>query len=371
MAPAVPGAIPAGAAPRTGDEAWMIRALELAQAGWGRVSPNPLVGAVVVKSNRVVGEGAHREFGQQHAEIEALAAAGDRARGADLYVTLEPCMHHGKTPPCVDAIITAGVSRVVIAVRDPNPDAGGGAERLRAAGIDVVVGVCIAEASELNAAFFHSFRSDRPWVTLKLAISLDSAIASASGTTSWLTGLPARQRVHHIRAGSDAVAVGMGTIRADDPQLTVRDAPTPRIPPARVVFSRSGRLPTTSRLARGANETRVIVFADASDSSHEALRQLGVEVVVSASLLDAMQKLRQLEIRSLLVEGGADLTASLLEADLVDRLILFQAPIILGENALPAFGRFSAGVTDTHRFRRLHSEWIGDDHMMVLAPRGH
>ena len=370
MAPAVHGAVPTGAGPRA-DDAWMTRALERAQTGWGRVSPNPLVGAVVVKDNQVVGEGAHREFGKPHAEIEALAAAGDKARGADLYVTLEPCAHFGKTPPCVDAIISAGVSRVVIAVRDPNPEAGGGVERLRAAGIDVVVGVCLDEAWELNAAFFHAFRSDRPWVTLKLAISLDSAIASASGTTSWLTGLPARQRVHRLRAGSDAVAVGMGTVRADDPQLTVRDAPAPRIPPARVIFSRSGRLPPMSRLARGAKETRVIVFADASDPSHDALRQLGVEVIVSSSLLDAMQKLRELGIRSLLVEGGADLTASVLEADLVDRLILFQAPILLGEKALSAFGRFSTGIADTHRFRRLHSEWIGEDHMMVLAPRGH
>ena len=371
MTPAVHGAVPTGAGPRAGDDAWMLRALELAGHGWGRVSPNPLVGAVVVRDGQVVGEGAHREFGGLHAEIEALAAAGDRARGADLYVTLEPCTHFGKTPPCVDAIIKAGVARVVIAVRDPNPEAGGGVQRLRAAGIDVVVGVRIDEASELNAAFLYSFRSDRPWVTLKLAISLDSAIAGASGTTSWLTGPAARQRVHHIRAGSDAIAVGMGTILADDPQLNVRDAPAPRIPPARVVFSRSGRLPSTSRLAQGTNESRIIVFAAGPDPGHDALRSLGVNVIVSTSLLDAMQQLRQLEIRSLLVEGGADLTASLLEADLVDRLILFQAPIILGENALPAFGRFSTGVEDTHRFRRLHSEWIGDDHMMVLAPRGH
>jgi diaminohydroxyphosphoribosylaminopyrimidine deaminase/5-amino-6-(5-phosphoribosylamino)uracil reductase len=368
---AAQGAPSAGAGATAGDEAWMARALELARTGWGSVSPNPLVGAVVVRDERIVGEGAHREFGGPHAEIEALAAAGDRARGADLYVTLEPCTHYGKTPPCVDTIIKAGITRVVIAVRDPNPEAGGGVERLREAGIRVDVGVKVEEASELNAAFLHSFRSDRPWVTLKLAISLDSAIASESGTTSWLTGLPARQRVHHLRAGSDAIAVGMGTILADDPQLTVRDAPPPRIPPARVIFSRSGRLPATSRVAQGTRETRVIVFAISPHPSHDALRKLGVEVIISTSLLDAMRSLRQLEIRSLLVEGGADLTASILEADLVDRMILFQAPILLGENALPAFGRFPAGIADTHRFRPLHSEWIGDDHMMVLAPRGH
>ena len=371
MTRAVYGAPSAEGGPRAGDEAWMTRALELAQAGWGRVSPNPLVGAVVVHNGEIVGEGAHREFGGPHAEIEALATAGERARGADLYVTLEPCSHFGKTPPCVDAIINAGVSRVVIAVRDPNPEAGGGAERLRAASIEVDVGVCVDQASELNAAFLHSFRSERPWVTLKLAISLDSAIAGESGTTSWLTGEPARQRVHRVRAGSDAIAVGMGTVLADDPLLTVRDTPAPRVPPARVVFSRSGRLPATSRLAQGARETRVIVFTATPDPGHDALQALGVEVITSPSLADAMLILRQREIRSLLVEGGADLTASILEADLVDRIILFQAPLILGEKALRAFGRFSTGIADTHRFRPLHSEWIGDDHMMVLAPRGH
>ena len=371
MTPAAHGARIAGAGPDAGDEAWMARALELAQAGWGRVSPNPLVGAVVVKDGRIVGEGAHREFGGHHAEIEAITAAGERARGADLFVTLEPCTHHGKTPPCADAVINAGIARVVVAVRDPNPEAGGGVERLREAGIRVDVGVRVDEASELNAAFLHSFRSDRPWVTLKLAISLDSAIAGVSGTTSWLTGPPARQRVHHIRAGCDAIAVGMGTVVADDPLLTVRDTPLPRVPPARVIFSRSGRLPLTSRLAQGTTETRVIVFATTPDPSHDSLRELGVEVITSESLMDAMRTLRQRGIQSLLVEGGADLTASILEADLVDRLILFQAPVLLGENALRAFGRFSAGIADTYRFRPLHSEWIGDDHMMVLAPRGH
>jgi diaminohydroxyphosphoribosylaminopyrimidine deaminase/5-amino-6-(5-phosphoribosylamino)uracil reductase len=177
--------------------------------------------------------------------------------------------------------------------------------------------------------------------------------------------------VHHIRAGSDAIAVGMGTVLADDPLLTVRDVPSPRVAPARVIFSRSGRLPPTSRLAKGADETRVIVFAMAPDPSHDALRNLGVEVITTPSLLEAMRALRQREIRSLLVEGGADLAASILEADLVDRVVLFQAPVILGDKALSAFGRFSTGITDAHRFRPLHSEWVGDDHMMVLAPRGH
>jgi diaminohydroxyphosphoribosylaminopyrimidine deaminase/5-amino-6-(5-phosphoribosylamino)uracil reductase len=350
----------------------MARALELVVAGWGKVSPNPLVGAVVVRDGRIVGEGAHREFGGAHAEVEALTGAGENARGADLFVTLEPCTHHGKTPPCVDAIIAAGIARVVVAVRDPNPEAGGGVERLRAAGIRVDVGVRVDEASELNAAFLHSFRLDRPWVTLKLAISLDAAIANASGTTSWLTGPPARQRVHHIRAGNDAIAVGMGTVLADDPLLTVRDAVPPRVRPTRVIFSRQGRLPLTSRLAQGTHEAPVVVFAAAPDPSYDhALRELGVEVLTSPSLRESLQTLRQRGIHSLLVEGGASLTSAILEEDLVDRVILIQAPILLGKGALPAFGGLSIGSAKEFRFRLLRSEWVGDDHMMVLAPKGH
>ena len=352
------------------DETWMGRALAMAQLGWGQVSPNPLVGAVIVRDGAVVGEGAHRRFGERHAEVEALEAAGSRARGATLYVTLEPCTHHGKTPPCVEAIIRAGLSRVVVAVRDPNPQAGGGVERLQTAGIRVDVGVLVDEATELNAPFFHAFRSDRPWVTLKLAVSLDAAIAYSSRTSSWLSGPEARRRVHHLRAGSDAIAVGMGTVLADDPLLTVRDADPPRIPPTRVIFSRTGRLPLTSRLAQRTAEAPVVVFGTVPDPSYEhSLCGLGVEVINSASLTDALQHLRARGIHSLLVEGGASLAASLLEQDLIDRLVLFQAPIVLGEGALPAFGRFSATVAgDAARFRPIRSERIGDDQMMVFAP---
>lgn len=366
-----PPAAKAGGRGSAGDETWMARALELAHVGWGQVSPNPLVGAVLVRDGQVVGEGAHRRFGGAHAEVEATQSAGTRARGATLYVTLEPCTHHGKTPPCVDAIIRAGMARVVVAVRDPNPEAGGGIEQLQAAGIHVDVGVLGDDAAELNAAFLHSFRSDRPWVTLKLAISLDAAIAHASRTSSWLTGPEARRRVHHLRAGFDAIAVGMGTVLADDPLLTVRDADPPRIPPTRVIFSRTGRLPLTSRLAQRTDEAPVLVFGNATDPSYDhSLRALGVDVVNSASITDALQQLRGRGIQSLLVEGGASLTASLLEGNVVDRLVLFQAPVVLGEGSLPAFGNFSSAVAgETAKFRPIRSEWIGDDHMMVLAPR--
>jgi diaminohydroxyphosphoribosylaminopyrimidine deaminase/5-amino-6-(5-phosphoribosylamino)uracil reductase len=351
----------------------MARALTLAREGWGQVAPNPLVGAVVVKDGAMIGEGAHRRFGEAHAEVEALSKAGERARGSTMYVTLEPCTHYGKTPPCVDAIISAGASRVVVATRDPNPDAGGGIERLQAAGISVDVGVLAEEAAELNAPFLNAFRSARPWVTLKLAVSLDGAIADASRRPGWLTGPDARRRVHLLRAGSDAIGVGMGTVLADDPLLTVRDADPPRVAPTRVIFSREGRLPLTSKLAQRTHEGPVIVFANSPDPSYEhALHGLGVDVIAAGSLEDALRILKARSVHSVLVEGGASLTSALLEADLIDRLVLFQAPVILGEGGLPAFGTIAATRTsDARRWRPLASEWIGDDHMLVLAPQGH
>lgn len=352
------------------DERFMARALTLARLGWGQVAPNPMVGAVVVKEGAIVGEGAHRRFGAAHAEREALQSSAGRARGATLYVTLEPCTHTGKTPPCVPAIIEAGVARVVVAVRDPNPDAGGGIERLRAAGIETTVGPGAAEASELNAPFLHAFRGDRPWITLKLALSIDGAIAAAGQSTTWLTGAASRRRVHELRAGSDAVAVGMRTVLLDDPLLTVRDASAPRVPPLRVIFSRLGRLPLTSKLAQRTHEAPVLVFAQSPDPSYEhALRGLGVEVVTAPSLPEAMRTLAARGVHSLLVEGGANLASALLELGLVDRMILFRAPVLLGEGALPAF----TGLTPSEpplRWRRLDSEWLEGDHMVVLAPEG-
>ncbi|HZK77617.1 MAG TPA: bifunctional diaminohydroxyphosphoribosylaminopyrimidine deaminase/5-amino-6-(5-phosphoribosylamino)uracil reductase RibD, partial [Gemmatimonadaceae bacterium] len=190
------------------DEAYMAHVIGLAQHGWGQVAPNPLVGALVVNGAEIVGSGYHARFGESHAEIVALEEAGVRARGATLYVNLEPCNHSGKTPPCAEAIINAGIARVVAANRDPNPVASGGAERLRAGGIVVDFGVCDTEAREINAAFFNSFASDRPWVTLKLAMSLDGSIAPADGSTAWLTGETSRQLVHRMRASNDAIAVG-------------------------------------------------------------------------------------------------------------------------------------------------------------------
>ena len=348
---------------------YMRRALALAERGWGQVAPNPLVGAVLVRDGRVVGEGFHAAFGREHAEVAALRRAGARARGSTAYVTLEPCAHHGKMPPCVDALIEAGVSRVVIAVRDPNPDAAGGIARLRAHGVEVEVGICEREGRDLNAVFLHTFRSDRPWVTLKLAVSIDAALADHTRKTGWLTGPESRAEVHRLRAQNDAVGVGMGTVLTDDPALTVREARAPRIAPRRVVFSRAGRLPATSVRAATARETTVLVMADQPDPAYEVtLNELGVDLVAATTLAEALRALRTRGIRSILVEGGANLAGALLRDGLVDRLVVFAAPIILGGGALPAFEGLPPRRSDeAPRLRVVARKNFGDDLMTTYA----
>lgn len=355
----------------TVDDRLMGRALDLARGGWGQVAPNPLVGAVIAREGEVVGEGWHARFGEAHAEVEAIAAAGSRARGGTLYVTLEPCAHSGKTPPCTDAIRAAGITRVVAAMADPNPEAGGGAAILRAAGIRVDVGLRAADARELNASFVHAFASRRPWVTLKLAVSLEGAIADGTGTTSRVTGPAARRYAHHLRAGHDAVAVGLNTVRVDDPQLTVREAPSPRVPPARVVFSRTGRLSLASTLANSLRQGRVIVTAEGIDTGYEhALREAGVEVLVAPDLGECLVQLRERGVRSLLVEGGAVIAGTLWEAGLVDRLVLVQAPVVFGRGALNGFAAFPASTADAApRLRVVTREVLGDDMATTYALR--
>ena len=354
------------------DGAWMRRALALAERGWGQTAPNPMVGAVVVRDGAVVGEGWHARFGGPHAEIEALSAAGERARGATLYVSLEPCNHHGKTPPCTDAILASGVHRVVAACEDPSPVAQGGAQRLREAGLEVLVGVEEAVARELNAPFFHALRSDRPFVQLKLALSLDGGIADHSRLPGWLTGDLARHEVHRLRAGADAIAVGIGTVLADDPELTVRHAPPPRVAPTRVVFDTSARLPRTSKLVRAVTEVPVVVVCWAPEPAHAAaLEHTGVTLLHAATSRDALVALRERGVRSILVEGGATLASALVQEALVDRLIIFRAPLVLGGGALNAFG--SAPPTravDAPRWRLLRTQRFGDDEMSVYAPPG-
>jgi diaminohydroxyphosphoribosylaminopyrimidine deaminase / 5-amino-6-(5-phosphoribosylamino)uracil reductase len=347
------------------DHAWMRKALALAERGWGQTAPNPMVGAVVVRDGAAVGKGFHAKFGEAHAEVAALAAAGGRARGATMYVTLEPCNHHGKTPPCVDALIAAGVSRVVAAARDPGRESGGGAERLRAAGIEVEFGVEEKPARELNAPFFFAASgTTRPWVTLKLAVSIDGGIAGVPGSPRWLTGEAARKYVHRLRAQSDAIAVGIGTALADDPLLTVRQGRRPRVAPLRVVFDRSARLPLGSRLVKTARRVSALVMTEHADAGAVgALEAKGVLTERAPDMLAKLELLHQRGVRSLLVEGGSVLAGALLAAKVVDRLIIFQAPVLLGAGALPAF----SGMPSASRLAVVERREFGEDLMTVYA----
>ena len=326
----------------------MRRALTLAERGWGQTAPNPMVGAVVVRAGQIVGEGWHERYGEAHAEVNALARAASAADGATLYVTLEPCNHTGKTPPCADAVIAAKIARVVIATRDPGADAGGGADRLRAAGIDVEIGLLESEARELNASFFHAFVSDRPWVTLKLALSIDGAIADSKRGRAWLTNEESRAEVHRIRANVDAIAVGATTYATDHPSLTVRGPIQPRVQPIRVVFDPDAKL--------SAGRTSVLEEVD------------GATFVRVADLAASLRALRTRGIRSLLVEGGASLASALLDAELVDRLVIFQAPIVLGGGALAAFSSTSPRRAESvRRIPVLRRQAFGDDLMTIYA----
>jgi len=364
------GSVSASASERVSEPEAMQRALDLAWRGWGRVAPNPLVGAVVLRDGVVVGEGWHAEHGGDHAEVAALKAAGDRARGATVVVTLEPCAHHGKTPPCTDALLAAGVSRVVAAIRDPDPDAAGGLDVLRSRGVAVEVGLNAAEAAALNAPFlFVRQHQDRPFVALKLATSIDSRIADASGHSKWVSGEEARAHVHWLRAGYDAIAVGGTTALKDDPELTVRGAVTPRRPPIRIVFDRRAMLNPSARLVRTAREvtTWIVASPQAPAASVSSLEQNGVRVFTPTSLADGLAQLRAAGIQSLLCEGGGALGAKLLADGLVDRLYWIQSPVWLGDGAIPAF----PGVPDARIDKAPH--WVpverrplGPDTLLVL-----
>jgi diaminohydroxyphosphoribosylaminopyrimidine deaminase/5-amino-6-(5-phosphoribosylamino)uracil reductase len=332
-----------------------------------------MVGAVIVRDGAVVGVGHHARFGEPHAEAVALAQAGDRARGADVFCTLEPCNGRGKQPPCSEALIAAGVRRVVASIADPNPAKAGGADALRAAGIAVEFGLEAEAAAELNAPFLHwAGGATRPWVTLKLAVSVDGAIAGADRARGWLTGEAARREVHHLRASADAIAVGIGTAIADDPALTVRGVRKPRVAPLRVVFDRSARLPARSQLVRTARRLpTVVVTHDASSDAARALAARGIEAIAASDLASALHALHARGVRHLLVEGGAVLAGAFLGANLVDRLVIFQAPVLLGAGALNAFSAVpSADTAMLDRWRVVERTPFEDDVMTVLAPPG-
>ncbi|HET9982668.1 MAG TPA: bifunctional diaminohydroxyphosphoribosylaminopyrimidine deaminase/5-amino-6-(5-phosphoribosylamino)uracil reductase RibD [Longimicrobiales bacterium] len=356
--------------PAAADAAFMRRALELAERGWGRTWPNPLVGAVLVREGVVVGEGWHAEYGGPHAEAAALAAAGDRARGATAYVTLEPCAHWGKTPPCADALAAAGVARVVFAAADPSPHAGGGAERLRRAGVEVAAGVERAAARDQNAPFFHVLERGSPYVALKYALSLDARLSREAGRPTPVTGAEARAEVHRLRAGYDAIVVGIGTVLADDPLLTVRGPVEPRVAPARVVLDADLRIPLTSRLVRSTDEAPVwVVCAEDVEAGRRApLEAAGVRVLPvprasgGVDVHAALGALRDAGARSLFVEGGGRVGAALLAVDAVEEMLLFYAPALFGERGTPAF----PGVVGGAEWRLGRTRAFGDDVLISL-----
>lgn len=349
-------------------EAAMARALTLAERGWGRVHPNPLVGAVVVRDGAVVGEGWHAEYGGLHAEAMALAAAGEAARGATLYVTLEPCAHHGKQPPCVDAVVAYGIARVVLALEDPDPVARGGAGALEAQGIQVVRGVHADAAAVQNWRFLHRCTgSKRPWVMVKLAVSVDGFIADAAGNSRWISGELARDWVHRMRANVGAIAVGGHTAIADAPRLTARGPIVPRIAPERVVFDRSAHADASlSLLHDGSGLPIIVVSPRAPAERREALARSGATVVAADSLDDALTALGSRGIDSILVEGGGRLASALLNADLVDRVCMIEAPVWLGQGT-PAWPAVDAApVAAARRWRTVSREALGDDTLLVM-----
>lgn len=352
----------------------MVRALDLAWRGWGRVQPNPLVGAVVLSSDgRVVGEAWHAEFGDRHAEPLALEAAGERARGATLVVTLEPCNHQAKQPPCTGAVLASGVRRVVVAMPDPNPEASGGAAKLAAGGVEVRIGLEREAAEAQNAIFLHRFREpNRPFVALKLATSLDGRIADAAGQSRWISGDKAREYVHWLRAGFDAIAVGGRTVRQDDPQLTSRGAVEPRVTPRRVVFDTTAELSTDLTLVRTAAEVESIVVAspDAPTANLRRLELAGVAVLRAGSLEEGLGQLREASISSVLVEGGGRLAGALLARGLVDRYYWVQSPLWLGERGVPAFADLpSEPIAAAERWAVVERRALGDDTLLVVDHR--
>jgi diaminohydroxyphosphoribosylaminopyrimidine deaminase/5-amino-6-(5-phosphoribosylamino)uracil reductase len=363
---------------RDGDQHWMRRALELAERGRGYVEPNPLAGAVVVRDGQLVGEGWHQRYGEAHAEVNALAAAGESARGAALYVTLEPCCHHGKTPPCTDAVLRAGIRRVVAAMPDPFPQVvGKGAALLQAAGVTVEFGPGKDEARRQNAPYLKLLATGRPYVHAKWAMSLDGKIASPTGDSKWISGEASRRRVHVLRGRMDAIVIGSGTVRADDPLLTVRP-PGPRTP-TRIVLSRSGSLPPACRLIQTVAEAPVCIVTAVSGDSPAArqLRALGCEVLCipmedrRSSVLALLDELGRRRMTNILVEGGSALLGSFRDAAALDAVYVFLAPRLIGGAAAftPMGGQGVEKVADALPLAEWQIEQIGNDVLLQAIVR--
>ncbi|GBF72712.1 bifunctional diaminohydroxyphosphoribosylaminopyrimidine deaminase/5-amino-6-(5-phosphoribosylamino)uracil reductase [Paenibacillus sp. 598K] len=358
------------------DEYYMRLALDVATKAKGQTGINPVVGCVIVKAGRIIGIGTHLRRGGAHAEVHALEMAGEEARGATVYVTLEPCSHHGMTPPCSERIIAARAAKVVVAMEDPNPKvAGRGIARLRESGVEVKVGVLGAEARKLNEAFIKYITTGRPFVTLKTASTLDGKIAAKSGDSQWVTGPKAREMVHTLRHQHEGIMVGVGTALADDPLLTTRLS-VPALHPVRIVVDSSLRLPVTARLLQdGATRTYILTTERADPAKIKTLEAAGVKVVASGAgkhvdLRIAMQRLGQLEVGSILLEGGGRLNGAMLEAALIDKVMLFYAPKIIGGAAAPVSFALNGWdrMADAVQIGQMEVEVVGEDICLTGYP---
>ncbi len=351
---------------------YMRRALTLAAMGLGRTAPNPAVGAVVVKDEKIIGEGYHPAAGQPHAEVLALQEAGNAARGADIYVTLEPCCHHGRTPPCTDAIIAAGIKRVFYACEDPDPQvAGGGHSALVAAGCEVFQGPLGNSARELNRAYFKHKATGLPYVTLKMAMTLDGRVAMADGSSQWITGPEARRAVHKMRSQVQLVMVGAGTVLADDPSLTTRLGEGCHCSDALIVDSSARTPPTAKALQRpDGTEGLVACCEGADDSKIEALRQAGAKVLTvpekdgRVDLGALMRQLGHRDVISILCEGGPTLAAALIREVLVDEVAFFVAPKLLGQGPGPVADLGISELADAARLEIVETRRVGPDLMI-------
>lgn len=354
----------------TEDQKWMRLALRLARKGLGRTSPNPNVGAVIVKNGRLIGKGYHRQFGGPHAEVFALQEAGQAARGATMYVTLEPCSHQGKTPPCADRIIAEGIARVVVATEDPNPLVNGrGIRKLRQAGIEVTIGVEAPKAAALNEPFFKFMRTGLPFITLKIAQTIDGKIAVPRGDSRWISGELSRKLVHRWRSHTDAVLIGIGTVLKDDPELTVRLVRGRN--PWRIILDPDLRIPLTAKVVSDAEVSRtILVTASRNQEKLETLRQRGISIFFEPrqnsgdfDLHTVARKLAERGLISLLVEGGSRVFSTFLRQNLVDRLAIFQAPKIAGAGLGP-FDHFElaqmkkAVPLKLQRHKKVGEDWL-------------
>lgn len=357
----------------------MQMALRLAAKGRGRTSPNPMVGALIVKKSEIVGQGYHKKAGEPHAEINAITAAGKKAQGGTLYVNLEPCNHYGRTPPCTQSILAAGIRQVVVGMCDPNPGVrGGGIDFLQSHGVKVKYGVLDKECRLLNEAFITYVRDKRPFVIMKAAASMDGKIAARSGDTKWITGEKARSLVHRLRNEVDAILVGTGTVLSDNPQLTTRLGEKAGRDPVRVILDSKLKIPLTARIFNldSAAPTIVATSHHAPKGKQDQLIEKGVEVIPVSThgdgldLAELLSKIGQRGILSLLVEGGARVFGSFLQARLIDKFYLFYAPILIGGTGATGMvaGKGAARIADALRLRDMKIRKIGEDFLIEAYP---